>query len=154
MALLSRIAYEASVRSLDHQERLLAELRARTGVIIGSSTIAVSFLGQPAVEAGGNAWLVIPAVAAFAASVGSGIWVLLPKRELVFSLAGSQVYESLFEFKDEDDEVQRRLAYQLDLFWVENDRKLAELVLWLRIAVVALGIEIALLLTAASGTIF
>lgn len=37
-----QLAYEAALRSLDKQERLLEELRARTGVLLAASSIAAS----------------------------------------------------------------------------------------------------------------
>jgi len=43
-----KLAYEAALRSLDKQEGLLEELRARTGVLLAASSLAASFLGQQA----------------------------------------------------------------------------------------------------------
>jgi hypothetical protein len=42
---LARLAYEASLRSLDKQEELLGELRSRTGLLLAASSVAASFLG-------------------------------------------------------------------------------------------------------------
>jgi hypothetical protein len=50
MSDLSRLAYEASLRSLDKQEELLGELRSRTGLLLAASSLAASFLGRPALE--------------------------------------------------------------------------------------------------------
>jgi hypothetical protein len=46
-----RLAYDASLRSLDKQEQVLDELRARTGLLIATSSLAASFLGRPALDA-------------------------------------------------------------------------------------------------------
>jgi len=40
---LERLAYESSLRALDKQEQLLAELRARTGLLLAASSLAASF---------------------------------------------------------------------------------------------------------------
>jgi hypothetical protein len=47
---LARLAYESALRALDKQEQLLAELRARTGLLLAASSLAASFLGRPALE--------------------------------------------------------------------------------------------------------
>lgn len=109
----ARLSYEASLRSLDKQEGLLDELRARAGLLIAASSLAASFLGQPALAHAGTA-LVVLALLAFALSVGSSLYVLMPKRGLVFSLAGSVLYEGLFDFRDDMAEVYRRVTYELD----------------------------------------
>ena len=54
---LAQLAYDASLRSLDKQEELVAEIRSRTGVLLAASSLAASFLGEPAL-ADGSALLV------------------------------------------------------------------------------------------------
>jgi hypothetical protein len=44
-----------------------------------------------------------------------------------FSLNAPHVYERLFEFRDDDDEVKRRLAYWLEEYWQSNQDKIDEL---------------------------
>jgi hypothetical protein len=77
---LSRLAYEASLRSLDKQEQLVQELRGRTGLLLAAASLAASFLGEPALE--GSVGLAIPALGAFAVSVGASLYVLLPSKIL------------------------------------------------------------------------
>jgi hypothetical protein len=43
---LAEIAYESAVRALDKQERVLEQLRARTGIVLGASSVAASLLGR------------------------------------------------------------------------------------------------------------
>jgi hypothetical protein len=43
---------------------------------------------------------------------------------LIFAEAGAGLYEGLYEFRDDMPEVYRRLAYDLDLFWDSNDKKI------------------------------
>jgi hypothetical protein len=49
----------------------------------------------------------------------------LPRKRFVFSLIGSAVYEQLYDL--EQHEVHRRLSYDLDRFWEENDLAIARL---------------------------
>ena len=45
-----RLAYEAAQRALDKQERLLEELRSRTGLLLAAASLAASFLGREAFD--------------------------------------------------------------------------------------------------------
>jgi hypothetical protein len=151
---LARLAYDESVRSLDKQERLLDELRARTGLLLAASSLAISFVGRPAFQAA-DTLVVVLGLLAFAISVAASVYVLMPKaRRFVFSLEGSAVFEELYEFRDDMPEVYRRLTYDLDRFWDENDAVMARLFRWFQIAAAALAAEIILLLTSLSGTLF
>ncbi len=125
---LAEIAYEASLRRLDKQGHLLDELRARTGLLLAAASLAASFLGRPALDAD-PVVLAALALAAFAVSIGSSVFVLLPKKNLVFALIGSRLFEELYEFANQVPEAQRRLTYDLDRFWESNDRVLQR-VLW------------------------
>jgi hypothetical protein len=82
MSSLETVAYDSALRSLDEQERVVDELRARTGLVL-----AASFLGRSAF-AGGPPALLGLALAAFAVSIGTGVYVLLPKSTFVFALTG------------------------------------------------------------------
>ncbi len=148
---LASLAFDASLRALDKQERLLEELRARTGVLLAASALAASFLGEPALD--GHHAVAVLALAAFAVSISTSLYVLLPKRDLVFSLIGSQVYEELYDLRDDVHELHRRLAYDLDRFWDENDVTMKRLFVAFRLAAVALTAEILLLLAAIGGTL-
>jgi hypothetical protein len=150
---LAQIAYEASQRALDKQERLLDEIRSRTGLLLAASSLAASFLGRPALEAE-PASLAVLALVAFLLSIATSIYVLLPKRNLVFSLIGSTLYEALYEFRADTADVHRRLAYQLDRFWVANDTEVQRILWAFRISATGLALEIVLLLTGLTGTLF
>jgi hypothetical protein len=149
---LSLIAHEEAGRALDKQERVVEELRSRTGVLLAVSSLAVSFLGRSELEQSNDA-VVIAALAAFAVSIGACIYVLLPKSTLFFALSGPAVFEELFEFRENPAEIHRRLAYDMHRFWEANDRVLQRLFVAFRIAAVALIIEIAVLLAAVTDTL-
>ncbi len=63
------------------------------------------------------------------------------------------MYEELYEFRDDMDEVYRRLAYDLDRFWEANDAAMQPLFSWFRRAAVALGAEVVLLFGSVSDTL-
>jgi hypothetical protein len=151
---LSRLAYEAALRSLDKQEQLFNEVRARAATLVAVSALAASFLGRPALDHPHLRPVLIVALAAFATSAAAGVYVVGPKRDLTFSLSGKALYETQFESRDDSDEVFRRLAYQLDRFWDENDLVLQVLFDALRISAVSLGVEVVCLLVAVTGSLF
>src|SRR5215213_5099760 len=96
---LERLAYEAALRGLDKQEGSLEELRARTGLLLAASSLAASFLGQQAFRHPNPRGLVIIALLAFVASIGAGVFVLLPKKSLIFAQTGAGLYEGLFHLR-------------------------------------------------------
>jgi hypothetical protein len=147
---LAELAYEASLRRLDKQERLLEELRARTGLLLAAASLAASFLGRPALDAD-PVLLAGLALLAFAFSMGASLFVLMPKKNLVFAVIGSSVYEELYEFRGELSEVHRRLAYDLDRFWKANDQLMQRVFNAFRLAAWALAAEVVLLLASVSS---
>jgi hypothetical protein len=150
---LAFLAYQAALRSLDKQEQLLADVRARTATLLAVSAIAASLIGGPVLDHPHPTSLVIVAVIAFGVSVASGISIIVPHRDLVFALSGVGVYEGLYDLRADMAEVNRRLAYDLDRYWDQNDRILTVLVRALRIAAIAVGTEILCLLIVVTGTL-
>lgn len=84
----ARLAHEAALRALDKQERVLEELRARTGMLLAASSLAAAFLGQEAFRRPEPAWLVIVALVAFVAVILACVYILVPTSELVFAESG------------------------------------------------------------------
>lgn len=149
---LERLAYDVSVRTLDKQEALLAELRSRTGVLLAASSLATSFLGQEAFRRPSLvAMLVI--VCAFVLSIGACVFILLPTSRFIFSLVGPSVYEQLYPLRENPGEIYRRLAYDLDRFWEANDQRLQSLFQAYRIAAAGLVTEIVTLAIVLSGRV-
>ena len=81
------------------------------------------------------------------------LFVLMPKKDLVFALIGSRLYEELYEFGDDVPEVHRRLTYDLDRFWKSNDQILQRVFWAFRLATWALAAEVGFLLAALTGTV-
>jgi hypothetical protein len=71
-------------------------------------------------------------------SVAACTYVLLPKREFVFSLDGTRLFEELYEFRDDASELRRRLTYWLESFWRANQAKIEGLSEWFFAASVGL----------------
>lgn len=151
-----RLAYEVSLRSLDKQEELLREVRARTGILLAASSLAASFLGRQAFAPSGSILVIVVIVLAlvtFVLSIGASVYVLMPRSELYFSPAGSVLYEQLYAFREDLGEVHRRLAYELDRAWTRNEGQLQKLFLAFRVAAIALGVEVLFLVALVSGTL-
>lgn len=140
-----RLAYEAALRSLDKQEGLVGELRTRTNTLLAASSLAVSFLGQEAIRSTSSNVLMAAVLVAFVVSVGASIFILLPKKNLVFAGAGARAYENLYEKRDEMPVVYRQLAHELDRFWISNDPQITWLSRAYTLAALALVIELLLL---------
>ncbi len=149
-----KLAYDAALRGLDKQEGLLEELRSRTGVLLAASSLAASFLGQQAFRHPSPRALVIVALAAFVISIGASVFILLPKKNLIFSERGAGLYEGLYAVREDLPEVYRRLAYDLDRFWESNDRRIQWLTRAFTLAAASLVIEILALAALLSDNIF
>lgn len=137
-----KLAYEEAVRGLDKQEGLLEALRTRTGVLLAASSLAASFLGQQAVSHSSPPGFAVVALLAFVASMGGGVVILLPKRDLVFATGGADCYAGLYEIRGDMAEVYRRLAYELDRLWDSNNNAIRQLSRIFTLAAASLVVEI------------
>jgi hypothetical protein len=100
---------------------------------------------------------VLPAVVAllaFVISILTSVYILIPKKKLIFAEAGSGLYEGLYAIRDDIGEVYRRLAYQLDRFWESNDVIILGVSRAFGVAAFALVVEIISLAAILSGTLF
>lgn len=109
---------------------------------MAASSLAASFLGQQAFQHPSPRGLAITALVAFVISIAASVFILLPKKNLIFAEAGAGLYEGLYAFRDDMPEVYRRLAYDLDLFWDSNDTKIKWLTHAYTVAATALVVEI------------
>jgi hypothetical protein len=140
---LAELSYDAAVRALDLQERGVEQLRARTGTLLAASSLTASFLGAQTIQhANGLGTLGTCALLSLASSIGLCIYVLLPKSGFIFSLNGTRMYESLFEVRDDEEEVRRRLVYWLEGYWRSNQDKIDSLGRYYLGAAVALMLQL------------
>jgi hypothetical protein len=125
---LPRLSYESSLRALEVQERAVDQIRARTGMLLAVSSLTASFFGAQTIQhtqdLGTLGWL---ALVSLVISVALCIYVLLPKSGFVFSVSGPAIYRRLYPFKDDEDELHRRLAYWLEEYWQANEEKLEDM---------------------------
>jgi hypothetical protein len=147
--LLEQIAYEAALRALDKQEAVVADVRARTGVLLGAASIATSFLAQATT----SRVFFVSALASFVVLVAASVRVLLPSPRFEFALRGSVVYVRLFGTRHDAEEIYRELLYEVDALWKRNDSGLRPLLRSYRLAGLALTVEILSLVLLATGTI-
>ncbi|MDQ2980921.1 MAG: hypothetical protein M3R26_01160 [Actinomycetota bacterium] len=142
---LYRVSYELSLRALDQQERVLNELRARTGTLLAASSLVASFLGARAASTERLSWLAALGLGAFALSVLASVFILMPRSGLIFALRGTVLLEEEFGEAGGLAEVHRRLAYWLEefrdanqdimgrlfkAFWLATAGVLAEVAFW------------------------
>jgi hypothetical protein len=117
---LDQLAYELSARALERQERKLDELRARTGILIGVSSLAASFLGARAADAG-SGLLTFVALGSFVASILLMALILMPVDALIFSLRGTALLEAERDDPRGLTETYRRLAYWVEMYLDDNE---------------------------------
>jgi hypothetical protein len=145
MAKLEQEAHRLAAQALQQQEQALTELRTRTGTLLTAASLIASFLGGQALEREGlSVWIVL-ALVAFGVSVVLCIYVLLPKDGLIFAVDAPEAYGALYEVREEDAEVDRRLAYWLQSFREENHPTVQRLTKAFELAGFALLAEIGLL---------
>jgi|1186.fasta_scaffold640740_1 hypothetical protein len=152
-ASLEELAYESSLRSLDRQEALVDELRARTGLLLAVASLAATLGGRASLNSTPRVELLVIGVA-FVVSIAACLFILIPKKNrFFFSVSGPAVYEELFEFRADMPEIWRRLSYDLERFWRHNDEVMQPLFRAYWIAAGALVIEIGALLAAVGGNL-
>jgi hypothetical protein len=142
---LAELSYQTAVRALEVQERAVDQLRARTGTLLAASSLTASFLGAQTIQhTSGLGTLGLLALVALALSIVSCTYILVPKRGFVFSLSAPAVYESLYEFTEDEQEIHRRLAYWLESYWIENQTIADGLGRWYAVAALALTLQLVL----------
>jgi hypothetical protein len=148
----ARLAYEASLRALDHQRQALDEIRSRTGVVLAAASLSASFLGARAFDEHHFAILSFLALAALVMTLVVGTLVLAPRGEFLFSVSGTVLYQDLAEVEDEAEQL-RYVAHWLDQFWECNRSPIRKLARRFEIAAGALVVQILLWTLATSGTL-
>ena len=152
-AAFENLAYEAALRSLDKQERLLEELRARAGLMMAAASVATSLLGQQAFRHAGPESLTAVALLSFIVVIGASLAVLAPRRDLTFALEGRTLLEQLHPMRDDLPGVLRRLTYDMAGYWAVNDATLTRIARLQSLSAAALLVEIVSLATLLSATI-
>jgi hypothetical protein len=144
-----RLAYEASVRAIDDQAKVLDDLRSRSGTLLAASALVASFLGSRALAAANGIEVVSfngLAVGAFVLLAVLALIILWPFR-FGSDLSAAEVIEIIDSRADNEPvtaaEAYRELALQLERTYDLNAVK-ARLMFWLlRAAILALVCEVA-----------
>jgi hypothetical protein len=150
---LERLAYDAALRALDKQERVLDELRARTSVLLAAAALAASFLGPDAFR-DPQPVLAAAALGSFVVSMVACVFVLVPRAgRVTFSISGATLHTALYDSRDDPAELYRRITYGLSRFWLRNDERFQPLLRAFELGALALVVEILLLTALVSDTL-
>lgn len=136
---LERLAFDLSVRALQRQERVVEELRERTGTLLAAGAFVASLLG---IRGSG-----LPAVAGAVSAVATicvGVSILLPNRRLEFTTSGTVVFEHFTRANLDMREAYRALAYWNDSVWETNKRIVSHLTARFEVACACLVLAIGL----------
>ena len=96
------------------------DLRTRTAALLATSSLAASFLGQEAFQDPQPAPFAIVALIAFVVAISTCVFILHPKKDLVFAPQGIAFYKTLYP-TSEMGEIYRQMAYELGRHWVSNN---------------------------------
>jgi hypothetical protein len=136
---LERLAFDLSVRALERQERVVEELRARTGTLLAAGAFVASLLGIR-----GSGFLAVAGAVSAIATICVGVSILLPNRQLEFTISGTAVSEHFMRVDLGIREAYRALAYWNDSVWDMNERIIARLTTRFEVACACLVFAIAL----------
>ncbi len=145
-----RLAYDAAVRAIEDQARVLEGLRSRAATLVAAAALVTGFLGEAALTRADTvtpfSWIGV-AIAAFVATAASSFVILWPVH-VRFSVSAADILGLVDERKRESRPVNATEAYseiaiRLELMYDENARRV-RLLLWVfRAAILLLSIEVA-----------
>lgn len=87
-------------------------------------------------------------------TLAASVFILLPKKGLVFAASGSEIYESFYGIKEDMADVYRHLVYDLQTFWESNEKEMLWLSHAFTIASAALVAEVLSLAVLLGGRVF
>ena len=140
------LALEEARRTLDEQERAVAELRSRAATLISAATIATSFLGAPFIHDGHLGPASAVALGAFVLLSFATIALLLQRWEFEFSLGARTILTSYVEpiavRPVEPARIHRDLAIHMDASSNANRHRIVSMTTIFHIGCVLLTTEI------------
>ena len=148
----ARLAYEASLRALDQQQRNLEEIRSRTGALLVVASLGASFLGARAFDRHASLIVTWLALAALVLTLLIGVRVLSLGEQVVVSVSGS-VLDAGLRFAHDCADQHRQVANWLDAAWMWNERSIQRLNASFRVMAGALAIQIVLWTVALGATV-
>lgn len=126
---LQQLAYENSAEALRGQERLLGDLRTRTGTLLTAASLVASFLGARAIDLEGLSALNVVGGLFYLATIAISVYILAPTPGFEFAIRGSEAFEYFVSQGADDDEAHRTLSYWIDERHADNKRRLDRLIL-------------------------
>jgi len=133
---------ELALRSLEQQERELAELQARTNTVIAAAALIASFLGAAAIrERGGLSGWSLVALAVLVLTGALSLVVLWPRGRLSFAFDARATYAQLYPVLGNVAEAQLRVAYSARDRYQSNKHTIDRLELAFQAAVLSLGLQ-------------
>jgi hypothetical protein len=139
------LAYDESVRALEHQERSVDELRSRAGTLLAAASLTTSFLAAAALPKGEAwDWPVWVALGFFALGVVLCLFVLWPRKDWVFVNEASVVIGGYVEGAPPTSiaVTHRYLALTNSKHSKDNDDKMRPLFLAFEVAAASLLVQV------------
>lgn len=145
-----RLAYDASVRAIEDQARVLEDVRSRAATLVAAAALVTGFLGQEALTRASSlepvSWNGL-AVALFVATAGAAFLVLWPVH-VRFSLSAAEILGILRARHAAGEPVESvealtEIATRLELMYDENSSRVRFLLWAFRASIVFLSLEVA-----------
>jgi len=140
------LALEEARRALDEQERAVAQLSTRAGLLISAAAVVTSLLGGPVLARGAldlAAWI---ATAAFMGLAAAALSILRPRRDWEFALHPAALIGNYLETPSAErcasGDLRRELALNMGTSVTRNERELDSMMTTFNIGSVLLAIEI------------
>lgn len=143
---LFRLAYDASVRAIEDQARVVEGLRSRAGTLFAATALVTSVLGSPALARGEVGGAAAVATGSFIGTALLTLAILWPSR-LRLSLSAREIIYGIERRTLSDPlptaELVRELALQLETMYDRNARTIRLLLWCFRGAILVLTLEVA-----------
>lgn len=142
-ASIEEFSYRLTAEALREQERAVAALRTRAGVVLAAASVSGSFLATKVSHGSLDVWAVL-ALVTFVACVAAAVYVLLPHK-LVFAFRGQALLAaSDHEGIDDVSEAYRAAGIWIGPMLESNRDRIAELSDWFTISCALLTAEVIL----------
>ena len=129
---LEELGYDLAQRALDQQERVLDELRTRTGTLLTATALVATFLGGRVLDARTNQVLALTGAAFAIGCIVLCVLALAPRRSVYAAVSGSAVRRRLIERDIRIEDAYVDVADWLEGVWWSNQVIIQRLVVAFR----------------------
>jgi hypothetical protein len=139
-----RLAFDEAVRTLDHQEAGLDNLRARSGMLLAALSVVTSFLGAAAIGAHGVGPMAFVGIVTFAAAGVVLVGLLWPRANWKWRFSPERIIADYVEGDDPADvnAMYRDLALHLGDNHDDNQTRIDRMWLAFEVACLLLVVEV------------